>query len=306
MATHYRRFRDISTSERILDTLFLMTIGLGYLFALTHLYFSHSSRDGKPGLSIDDVMIAYYGSHDHSRLGAAINGPMEPNLKSKSDKFVILKWLQNGKSESVYYKKVAPIIERDCLSCHSQGNDSGLPDLSSYEAVLAVADAKGASLPSLVKVSHIHLFGIAFILFFTGKIFILTEINPILKRVIITIPFVAMVIDILSWYITTIIPFFAYVVVISGAFLGISMGIQILLSLYQMWFFPFHPSLQIPGEMQARVTECQEILSGFGYEMLSEGNGWLVKESLRSWQFLHGVDELEDYTREVQERHQAD
>lgn len=36
MATHYRRFRDISVSEKMLDTLFLITIGIGYLFALTH------------------------------------------------------------------------------------------------------------------------------------------------------------------------------------------------------------------------------------------------------------------------------
>ncbi len=306
MATRYRRFRDISTSERILDTLFLLTIGLGYLFALTHLYFSHSSRDGQPGLSIDDVMIAYYGSHDHSRLGAAINGPMESNLRTKADKLVILKWLQDGKDRDEFEDKVAPIIKRDCLKCHSPANNEAIPDLSSYQAVLEVADANGASLPALVKVSHIHLFGIAFILFFTGKIFILTEVDPVLKRVIVAIPFVAMVIDIISWYITTLIPWFAYVVVISGGLLGLSMAIQIVVSLYQMWFYPFHPSLQIPLDIQNRVQECHDVLNGFGYEMIPEGNGWLIKESLRSWQFLHDVKELEDYTREIKERHQGD
>ena len=30
---------------------------------------------------------------------------------------------------------------------------------------------------------------------------------------------------------------FAYVVVLSGALMGLSMGMQILMSLYQMWFF---------------------------------------------------------------------
>jgi len=81
MATHYRRFRDISVSEKMLDTVFLMTIGIGYLFALTHLYYTHNARDGQPGLSVQDVMIAYYGSHDQTRLAAAINGgPMEQNL----------------------------------------------------------------------------------------------------------------------------------------------------------------------------------------------------------------------------------
>jgi hypothetical protein len=306
MATRYRRFRDISTSERILDTLFLLTIGLGYLFAVTHLYFSHSSRDGQPGLSINDVMIAYHGSHDHSRLGAAINGAMEPNLSYKADKLVILKWLQEGTPQDKYEERINPILQRDCVVCHGANAEPGMPNLTTYEGVLEVADAKGASLPALVKVSHIHLFGIAFILFLIGKVFILTEINPILKRVIVAIPFVAMVIDILSWYVTTVIPWFAYVVVISGGFLGLSMAIQILVSLYQMWFYPFHPALNISADQQAIVEECHAILDGFGYEMIVEGNGWLVKESLRSWQFLHDIEELEDYTREVKDRHQAD
>jgi len=58
MATHYRRFRDISVSEKMLDMLFLMTIGIGYLFALTHLNYTHNARDGHPGLSVQDVVIA--------------------------------------------------------------------------------------------------------------------------------------------------------------------------------------------------------------------------------------------------------
>lgn len=306
MAARYRRFRDISTSERILDTLFLLTIGLGYLFALTHLYFTHNNRDGQPGLSVDDVMIAYYGSHDHSRLGAAINGPMEPNLRSKADKLVILKWLQDGKDEDEYLEKVAPILERDCLSCHRPSINANIPDLTDYQAVLEVADANGASLPALVKVSHIHLFGIAFILFLIGKIFILTELHPLLKRSIVAIPFIAMVIDILSWYITTFIPWFAYVVVTAGGLLGLSLALQILVSLYQLWFYPFHPSLEVSHDEQLRIQACQNELAEFGYDMMPENKGWLIRESLRTWHFLTDVEELEEYTQEVRERHQGD
>ncbi|WP_305906891.1 hypothetical protein Q9L42_018645 [Methylomarinum sp. Ch1-1] len=139
-----------------------------------------------------------------------------------------------------------------------------------------------------------------------GKIFILTELNPILKRTIVAIPFVAMVIDISSWYITTIIPWFAYVVVTAGGLLGLSLATQILVSLYQMWFYPFHPSLEMSQEAQNRVEACQEILEGFGYDMMPENKGWLIRESLRTWHFLTDVEELEDYTRQVKERHQGD
>ena len=45
-----------------------------------------------------------------------------------------------------------------------------------------------------------------------------------------------MLIDTLSWFITRSYPSFAYVVIASGALMGISMGAQIVISLYQMWF----------------------------------------------------------------------
>ena len=82
------------------------------------------------------------------------------------------------------------------------------------------------------------MFGIAFILYFIGRIFLLCDINVYTKRVAVVIPFVAMLLDVMSWFITKNIAQFAYVVVLSGALMGLSMGVQILLSIYQMWFYP--------------------------------------------------------------------
>jgi hypothetical protein len=233
----YRRFRDISVSERILNSAFLLTIGLGYLVALANMYYTHQGRDGKAGLSIDDVMIAYHGSHDQTRLGSAIQGIMLPNLRYKSDKDVILKWIQNGAEEPEYKEHIAPILNRDCTKCHTPAINPSLPDLTNYAGVEQVAHSAGATLPFLIRVSHIHLFGIAFILFFIGKIFLLCDMNVIIKRIAVVIPFAAMLLDVMSWFITKSFPAFAYVVVASGALMGISMGMQILVSVYQMWFY---------------------------------------------------------------------
>lgn len=240
METRCKRFEDISISEKLLYSLCLMTIGIGYLFALTHMLYTHQMRDGEPGISVQDVMIAYYGSHNQTRLGSAIDGgPMEGNLKSALDKQAILNWLQTDKSEPQYREVVAPILTRDCTGCHSPEINPSLPNLTTYQGVMEVVQSKAASLPSLVKVSHIHLFGIAFILLFTGRIFIYCECNVTLKRLIVVIPFLAMVIDTFSWFITRHIPQFAYVVVFSGALMGLAMGAQIVISLYQMWMDDF-------------------------------------------------------------------
>jgi hypothetical protein len=233
----YTRFKDISVSERILNTVFLLTIGLGYLAALANMYYTHQGFDGKAGLSVEDVVISYHGSSSQTRLGTAIKGIMESNLRYKSDKDIILQWIQNGAEEPEYNEKIAMILNRDCVMCHTPSINPSLPDLTHYLSVSEVAHAGGATIPALVRVSHIHLFGIAFILFFIGKIFLLCDINVYIKRIAVVIPFAAMLIDVVSWFITKSTPSFGYVVIFSGALMGISMGLQILLSIYQMWFY---------------------------------------------------------------------
>jgi membrane-bound ClpP family serine protease len=129
-------------------------------------------------------------------------------------------------------------LNRDCIICHTPSINPNLPNLTSYAGVAEVSQAGGgAPLPVLIRVGHIHIFGIAFILFFIGKLFILCEMNRYLKRIAVVIPFAAMLLDVISWFITKTIPEFAYVVIGSGALMGISMAMQILLSIYQMWFY---------------------------------------------------------------------
>jgi hypothetical protein len=235
------RFTDISVSERILNSFFLLTIALGYLFSLGQIFFSHQGRDGLPGLSIKDVIIAYHGSADQTRLAAAINGPMAINLKYPEDKQVILDWINSGAARESYENKVAPILQRDCITCHAPASGMNLPALTNYEQVSKLTEAHtGASIPSLVRISHIHLFGIAFILFFVGKLFILCDMPVWLKRLTIGIPFMSMLIDIFAWYLTRENPVFAYLLVFSGALLGLSLNFQIGMSLYQMWLPTSH------------------------------------------------------------------
>lgn len=240
-----QRFSDVSVSERILNSLFLLSIALGYLFSLGQVFVTHQGRDGQPGLSIADIVIAYHGSPEQTRLAAAINGPMAANLKSPADKAVILSWIDSGATEALYDSQIAPILQRDCQGCHSPASGMNVPPLTRYPEVVKLTEAdRGASIPSLIRVSHIHLFGIAFILFFVGKLFVLCDMPVWLKRLTIGIPFISMLTDILAWYLTRQTPEFAYMLVISGALLGLSLNFQVWFSLYQMW---------IPGELDQRL-----------------------------------------------------
>jgi len=51
------------------------------------------------------------------------------------------------------------------------------------------------------------------------------------------LPFLSILFDIASWYLTKIFPPFAYVVLGSGGVMGLCFLSQALISLYQMWLF---------------------------------------------------------------------
>jgi hypothetical protein len=235
---HYRRFSDASLSEKILDTMFLITIGIGYIFAMINLVVTHQYHDKKPGLSVDDIRIAYYGTHQETRLGAAINGPMANMLNNDAQKNTIIEWINSGAKQDQFDKTIAPILNENCIKCHSAGGFMRSIPLTSYDDVVKLTTTDtGASIQSLVRVSHIHLFGIAFLMFFLGRIFILCEMPVMVKRITVAIPFITVLVDISSWYLTKLSPNFAYLVVAAGALMGISIMAQIIISLYQMWFY---------------------------------------------------------------------
>lgn len=65
-----------------------------------------------------------------------------------------------------------------------------------------------------------------------------------------TIPSLAILADIASWWFTKFIPIFGYVVVIGGAIWGLALACQILISLWEMW-------LPVPWPRAAAETARQ-------------------------------------------------
>ncbi len=129
-------------------------------------------------------------------------------------------------------------MESNCLSCHD-GSNPHLSNLDGYENIQqVVAQDTGADLYTLVRVSHIHLFGLTFIFFVIGFIFSHAYLRPVwLKSLIIAIPFAGVIADVLGWYLTKVIAPFAWVVMIAGIFNGLSFAIMWVVSMYQMWIY---------------------------------------------------------------------
>ncbi|MEW6562440.1 MAG: hypothetical protein AB1400_04330 [Pseudomonadota bacterium] len=229
------RFYTLTLSEKLLYTSFLLLVGMGYLMATAYLWVTHVNNDGKPGLSVADVATSYYGNRSGTRLEAAIRGPMAGYIQ-EDDRHEVVAWLKDAAPQADFEPKIKPILQKTCLGCHVQSSGMNLPDFSTYEGLHKFAEVDtGMSLASLLKLSHIHLFGISLLLFALGWIFIQCEINVHFKRFLVVSPMLAVFVDILSWFLTKWDPVYAYTVVVAGAVLGFSMAMQILISLYQIW-----------------------------------------------------------------------
>jgi hypothetical protein len=242
-------YSELPLSMRTLYTATLIVLGIGYLFAMIQIYEVDAGRDGKPGLSAEDIAISYSGNRTATRLESALSGPMSGMLP-REESSTMISWVHRGLDKQEYEAQIKPIIDRRCLACHD-GSNPHIPNLNSLENISNVAQIDtGMSLATLIRVSHIHMFGITFIFFVMGLIFSHAYVRPVwFKSTIIALPFASMVIDTGSWYLTKLNTAFAWTVIIGGALMGMSFAIQWIVSMYQMWFYKYslaeHPKASV-------------------------------------------------------------
>jgi len=244
---HHIHFLALPLSLRMVYTMTLLVLGLGYLFAMIHIFDSHAGRDGDASLSVQDLMIAYSGSESDTRLESALKGPMQSMLPAEEANQIIA-WVRSGAEQAAFDKDIASIVESRCITCHN-GSNPHIPNLKEFSEVSKLVEKDtGMDIFTLVRVSHIHLFGITFIFFITSVIYTHSHVRPLwFKCIVIVVPFLTIIFDILSWYLTKLWTPFAWVVLISGAFMGLSFAIQAATSLYQMWLYKLPADLEASG-----------------------------------------------------------
>jgi hypothetical protein len=228
--------RTLTLPLKVLASAFLLTIGVAYLVALAYLYLIEVEPHAKHGMGlVAAVIMKYYGERDTTRLEAALRGPMAEYV-SDLQKKQLVQWIRQGAGEADFVK-VQPILTQACAECHSASSGTGLPSLTSYTEVVRYTEVDlGQSIKSLVRVSHIHLFGMSFIFMLTSLIFVFSKIPASVRTILVAIPFLAIWLDIGSWWFTKHDPVFAYIVIGGGMLMGLSLALQIGISLYDMWF----------------------------------------------------------------------
>jgi hypothetical protein len=234
----YLHYSELPYSMRVLYTAALIVLGTAYLFALIYLFHTYAGRGtgNRMMLSYQDLVVAYSGSGKGSRLEAALRGPMSTMLPS-DDVNTVVAWVQAGAGREGYDKDIKPIFEKRCMTCHD-GSNPHLPNFSTYDQVKKVTEIDtGTDIFTLVRVSHIHLFGLTFIFFIMGLIYSHAYVRPVwFKCTVVALPFACLLADVGSWYFTKLYHPFAWVVMAAGALMGLSFAFMWVVSMYQLWF----------------------------------------------------------------------
>lgn len=228
--------RDLPTALKALLTAFLLTLGLAYLFGLAYIFLVDIEPHQQMGMGlIESTITKYYGHRGNTKLEESLRGSMAEYV-SGGEKDKILGWIRDGATEEGYVE-VKPILDAKCVNCHTPATGLPIVPLTDFAEVSEVTQVDlGIPIRRLVSVSHTHLFGISFIFLLSGAIFALSGINRLFKVIVVTLPFVAIWVDIGSWWFTKYEPAFAYTVIIGGLLMGLSLIVQILISIGEMWF----------------------------------------------------------------------
>jgi len=229
--------QNLKLPLKALFTGYLLAIGLGLLMAGAQIMLTHGMADGKFGLSVDDIVYSYHGNHDGpnaSKLESKLFGSMKDNAPPEV-RLALVKWADAGAPASEWESIIKPKVVEYCGPCHA--NMPGLANITDKAVMDQMTKRdEGMSISMLTRVSHIHLFGVAFIFFMVGWIFsFATGFSTWLKSFLIFTPFAFLIVDVASWWLTKMNPNFAWLVIIGGFGYSLASTVMIFSSLYQMW-----------------------------------------------------------------------
>ena len=231
------RLSQLPGPLKVTLSLTLAVLGVGYVVALLNLHLNYSLMDGKEGLTSEDLVRAFYGDRKNTRLAAKIDGgSMEQFLPNPADKEKILNWIQDGVDKDQFHTVVAPIMANNCLRCHNPEGISSFRPLTNYDEVLTVTKIdRGEPVQLWARVAHTHIQSIGLIFLVLGSIFSFTSLRERIRTAVIVVPFVALLIDFTARFLAKYHADLIFVMMGSGALIGLSFAVMILYSLYELW-----------------------------------------------------------------------
>jgi len=185
---------------------------------------------------------------------------------------------------------IMQINETRCVRCHAEGKSgsAGTIHLETFEGFKDYCDVEasaGVSKEKLAQSTHVHLLGFSMLYAMTGLIFALTNYPGIVRVLIAPLPLLAQLVDIACWWLGRESPFFAEMIIYSGAVVAGGLFLHIILGLFDLygWFGKLVVLVLLVGlglgawQLYQRVVD--PYLNGRPAALMPEG----VLKQLESW-----------------------
>lgn len=145
--------------------------------------------------------------------------------------------------EGKWVAKVNDIVEIRCVRCHApgKGGSAGHIHLETWKNVMDYVPPDpdsppgGMSLAKLAQTTHVHLLGFSMLYGMTGLIFAFTSFPVRVRLLVAPLALLAQLAEISCWWLARTHPVFAYGIIALGALVAVSLAVQILLSLFDMY-----------------------------------------------------------------------
>ncbi len=145
--------------------------------------------------------------------------------------------------------KVRTLIGERCQKCHETQGQVALGSLADLEPLVTpptpelidgkwVRSTRQISVEALTQTTHAHLLSFAVLFTLTGLVFAFTSYPGAVRGVVAPIVLLAQVLDVCCWWLARVPgygPYFAQTIVFTGGVVGSFLGLQIVLSLLNMY-----------------------------------------------------------------------
>jgi len=196
-----------------------------------------------------DALVAWSTTPDDERK-KAYDSDQFTVVPSKMPKSITTKFRDGNNN------KVKSILEARCVYCHRKGGDDNKAEafpLENYDQIvkyLAVPEVtpfqpgwvkveEAMSLEKLTQSTHAHLLSFAVLFSLTGLVFAFTSYPTIVRCAISPLVLLAIVTDVSFWWLARLSEqygvFFAKGVMVTGGVAGMGLGLQITVSLWNMY-----------------------------------------------------------------------
>jgi hypothetical protein len=227
--------KSIPMYSKVGISILLIVAGVGYLLGFATILTTYSPIDEKPGMSVADIRIAFYGSREKTSLEKAIDGSMRQYFVDEAGYSAAKEWIGSGAKEADF-PGIKQIFDVSCNTCHSAGAQVAGVVTAEYEDVAGyLKQDTGKSASRLISLSHTHVHGTLPVMFALIFIFSFTLYKSWIKTVVIAFSASAILIDVGAWWLAKLAGALAPLVILGGLALALANAALILLPLYELW-----------------------------------------------------------------------